>query len=121
MERWKKRSRRGERRALTVIAVITILIVMAMIAFYVWGPRILEKEDDANPMNTENVPETTEEKEAQPTQTPNQTETIEILPVSSPNAMDQPDMQKTAERQIIPFTIITPQPEETKQSNQSNE
>ena len=40
MERWKKRSRRGERRILTVIAVITILIVVGLIIFYVWSPRI---------------------------------------------------------------------------------
>lgn len=111
MERWKKRSRRGERRILTVIAIMTILIVIALIAFYGLGPSILESRGAAIPVIEGSTLETAKETSLQESQAPNQMEKIKILQVSNHNDIAQPDLQKNAERKIIPFTIATSQPE----------
>lgn len=107
MERWKKRSRRGERRILTVIAVITILIVIALIAFYIWGPRILESIGTALPAKTESVPATNSGTVTE-TVIPALTESIPV-PVKTTTA--HPDVKNTVDRQKMSFVIATPSPE----------
>ena len=120
MERWKKRSRRGERRILTVIAVITILLVMALIAFYVWGPQILDTIGKIIPAATGTVNgeingaavETAPPTYTEPMSLGSLIKPAENDGVPAPNADSRTEIPHTVGREKIPFVTATPNPAE---------
>ena len=122
MEKWKKRSRRGERRVLTVIAVITILIIVALTSIYIWGPKILDNRGSCSEKKSSETVENPETFDEIKTLTPDerfmidQPETAKESSVSEINLTESNFLMMSVGREKMTFTFATPTPseEETK-------